>query len=348
MSYLAKRNFKSVLVFTAITTGGAFILAVLLHGFNYYAIRNNLIIGFLFGLITSVVEIYYFEDRLRRVKFFYAKLIRLIFYLIVCAVITLIAYAANLGEDTNLSYNYSYFSDNSNNFLKSDDFIELLMFCLFLGFFANFLRQINRLLGQNVLMNHIRGKYQPAAQEELIFMFIDLKSSTTIAEKLGLELNHEFLNDFFHDMTDSILECKSTIYQYVGDEIVLTWTVKNGINNLHCVDVFFHIIKQIDSKKELYLKKYGVYPEFKAGLHIGKVIVGEMGDVKKDLVYHGDTMNTTARIQSECNAAGKIFLASGEIIGKLDLDGRYKTESIGFIKLRGKENELELFSIEEK
>lgn len=235
---------------------------------------------------------------------------------------------------------------NLKNFIESKTFIVMLAVCVIMVFFINFIRQINRLMGQNVLLNYIMGKYQLPLEEELIFMFLDLKSSTTIAEQIGLEKNHELLNDFFYDMTDPILESKGRIYQYVGDEIVITWHMKDGISKLNCVNCFFKIQNKIRDKKEIYLNKFNVFPEFKAGLHCGKVITGEIGDIKKDIVYHGDTVNTSSRIQYECNTFGKLLLASEHLINKLDIDGKFKVESIGKIKLKGKLEELELYSIE--
>jgi len=176
-------------------------------------------------------------------------------------------------------------------------------------------------------------------------MFLDLKSSTTIAEKIGLIKNHKFLNDFFHDMTDAILECKGRIYQYVGDEVVIVWRVKEGVKDLNCLNLFWKIKDNIESKKNKYLERYGVYPEFKAGIHIGEVIAGEIGDIKKDIVYHGDTVNTTARIQAECNKYSSLMLASKDILSLLDFVPEYEAKSIGSIRLRGKETELELFSV---
>lgn len=233
------------------------------------------------------------------------------------------------------------------NFMESKSFFVMLAVGVLMIFTINFIRQINRLMGQNVLLNYVTGKYQLPLEEELIFMFLDLKSSTTIAERIGLEKNHELLNDFFYDMTDSILECKGRIYQYVGDEIVITWRMKDGINNLNCIKCFFKIKNRIAGKKDLYMKKFDVFPEFKAGLHFGKVITGEIGDIKKDIVYHGDTVNTSSRIQYECNGFGKSFLISETLLKKMNLKEEYKTESMGKIKLRGKSEELELYSIEE-
>ncbi|MEO8210576.1 MAG: adenylate/guanylate cyclase domain-containing protein [bacterium] len=347
LSFEEKRNIKSILIFTCFTTIGAIINALVEHGFNWYPIINEFFIGLLFGLFTSIFEIYFIDKRLRRVQFSKAIIIRTLFYVGVCAVIIIAVAASRVGHEAEIDYVDAFGHEDLISYISSSEFFEILIYSVVLSFFANFVRQVNRLLGQNVLWNYVRGKYQLPLEEDLIFMFLDLKSSTTIAEKIGLEKNHEFLNDFFHDMTDPILECKGKIYQYVGDEIVITWQLKDGVKDLNCVNCFFNIQNAILKKKEIYLDKYSVYPEFKAGVHFGKVITGEMGDIKKDIVYHGDTVNTSARIQSECNTYGKIFLISKVLLDKLDLKNKYKSESMGNILLRGKEVELELFSIAE-
>ena len=344
MTVKASRNIISISFFTALTSIGGVIYAIAYHGFSIFPIAGQFVIGFFFGIITSVTEIFVFEDWLKRKRFSTALLIRSGFYVLVSSSIIIFVVSRQI------AHIYPYDPAKHRNlysFIRSIDFLELLAFSVVLSFFVNFVRQVNRLLGQNVLFNYIRGKYQLPLEEKLIFMFLDLKSSTTIAEKLGHIRNHEFLNDFFHDMTDPILECKGRIYQYVGDEIVLTWQIKEGLKDINCIKCFFDIQNKIYGMKDLYLNKYGVCPEFKAGLHVGIVITGEMGDIKKDIVYHGDTVNTAARIQAECNKYNKKVLASKDLIVMFVPDGKYKTESMGNIRLRGKEKELELFSVEE-
>lgn len=347
-SVQSKRNRKSVLLFTLFTSAVAVIFALVNRGFLLTPVINHLIFGIIFGLITGSVEIYILEKRLRRMKFSVAVLIRSLLYILVFAVILFVILIVNFNIHDNTAFreNVKRYG-NLTNFLESKEFFIMLGVCVIMIFFINFVRQINRLMGQNVLLNYVMGKYQLPLEEELIFMFLDLKSSTTIAERIGLEKNHEFLNDFFYDMTDPILECKGRIYQYVGDEIVITWHMKDGISDLNCINCFFEIQKKIQGKKELYLRKYEVFPEFKAGLHCGKVITGEIGDIKKDIVYHGDTVNTAARIQTECNVYNKMLLISNVLLDKLDISGKYRSESMGNIRLRGKVKELELFSIEE-
>ena len=92
--------------------------------------------------------------------------------------------------------------------------------------------------GPGILPKFLLGKYFYPKSEERIFMFLDLKGSTTIAEKLGEGQYFKFLRKVFKDVTPVLLDTEGEIYQYVGDEIVLTWKIKKGIENLNCIRCF--------------------------------------------------------------------------------------------------------------
>jgi adenylate cyclase len=96
---------------------------------------------------------------------------------------------------------------------------------------------------------------------------------------------------------------------------------------------------------ENYLKNFGVKPEFKSGLHFGKVVSAQIGDLKREIVYNGDVLNTTARIQNECNKYQRDFLVSGILMNRLKQINGFQWERIDIVKLRGKEKEVELFSV---
>src|SRR5690606_14690721 len=100
------------------------------------------------------------------------------------------------------------------------------------------------------------------------------------------------------------------VYQYVGDEIVISWKVNEKMENMSCVQFFFACEEQFLNRSEYYIKKYDLVPCFKAGLHLGKVTAVEIGEIKRDIAYHGDTLNTAARIQGMCNQYDKKILIS--------------------------------------
>jgi len=190
------------------------------------------------------------------------------------------------------------------------------------------------------------GKYRNPQEEDRIFMFMDLKSSTSIAEKLGHLKYSSFIRDSFMDINQLLLPFNAAVYQYVGDEIVVTWGVNDGLRNFSCIRFFFACEKQFLARDQYYTKHYGFLPHFKAGLHMGKVIAVEIGEIKRDIAYHGDTLNTAARIQSVCNEYNKSFLISEYLLEKIGLNHSFKTEPLGMIQLRGKTTKVGIASVD--
>ncbi len=222
---------------------------------------------------------------------------------------------------------------------------NVLLWSIVVGM-TQFLLHINDKFGQGVLWDFVRGKYHSPRVETRIFMFVDLKSSTTIAEELGNEKYHELLRDFYADVTNAIIYNKGEVYQYVGDEVVISWHLHNGVEDNHCVKCYFDMRASIVKRSEKYERKYGLVPDFKAGLHYGEVMAGEIGIIKRDITYSGDVLNTTARIQSQCNEHKVKILASNQLLRLLSLE-HYKQKGIGEILLRGKGKKVGLSTVEQ-
>ena len=204
---------------------------------------------------------------------------------------------------------------------------------------------VNDKYGQGNFKNFLLGRYFRPREEERIFMFLDLKGSTTIAEKLGAKNYFYFLKDFIADASAPILRTKGEIYQYVGDEIIVSWEMNNGLNNANCLECFYAIQEAILEKDKEYLEKYGCLPTFKAGLHYGQVMVGEMGMVKKEITFSGDVLNTASRIQMECNKHQVDLLLSSALVSILPLPTAMKPQALGDIELRGKQEKVGLSTI---
>ncbi len=173
-------------------------------------------------------------------------------------------------------------------------------------------------------------------------MFLDIKSSTSLAEQLGLETYLAFINEFFRDISGPVLDNGGEIYEYVGDEVVLTWREERGLRDANCIRVFFDIDSVIAKKRQRYLDQFGVVPEYKAGVHVGEVMTAEIGDLKRGLVFNGDVLNTGARIQGECARLGMRLVSSADLFARLTLPDGWTAEDMGSVTLRGKSEPLEL------
>jgi adenylate cyclase len=195
-------------------------------------------------------------------------------------------------------------------------------------------------------LSYLTGRYHKPRQEMRIFMFLDMRSSTSIAEELGHVKYFQLLNELFTDITDPIVYSRGEIYQYVGDEISVSWTFRNGVRRQRCIRCFLDIRSKLQRRAKHYHTRYGIVPTFKAGFHYGPVTTGEVGLVKRERIYSGDVVNTAARIQNSCNELGVDNLLSKELMDVLHLPASYRTRAIGSIALRGKKQETSLWTIE--
>ena len=221
-----------------------------------------------------------------------------------------------------------------------------IIFSLVLSLGFNLLFGVNDLLGQGVLFNFVAGRYRRPRVEERVLLFIDMEFSTVIAERLGETGFLDFLNRFVADVTESIVAQRGAIHKYVGDEIIVTWPLAAGLRDGHCVRACFDALEQLDERANAYIRDFGLRANFRAALHCGPVVIGELGTVKMEIAFLGDTMNTAARLQEACRDTGQRVLASAALVNRLAaLPSGIAKRSIGRLRLRGKENEIELYAL---
>ncbi len=221
-----------------------------------------------------------------------------------------------------------------------------LIYAMIVNFCISLLIEINAMLGRGNLMRIIKGEFYKPKVGDRIFMFIDLRNSTAIAERLGHIKYSQLIQDCFHDLS-VIHNYKAEIYQYVGDEAVLIWPSEFGLYNVNCIQAFFAFRSALSNKASYYNNKYNLLPEFKAGLNIGSITMAEVGNLKKEIAYHGDTINTAARIQGECNRLNADLLVSSQLLSQLNLTAPFKSTLKGQVQLKGKISTTDIYAIEQ-
>ena len=300
---------------------------------TFRTIMQGIICGFLIGFTAFYME-YFIFDRIRKLTIIMIVILRSIIFSVVIVLSYIISDLIVYGSGTIMNDLKTFLLPGFGTAM-----ISILSVMLAIN--------INRLLGQKALIRLLIGLYHKPVKGKRIFMFIDLAASTSIAEEIGDTRFHSFLNDFFFDATRPIVECKGEIYKYVGDEIIVSWTMKKGIRENSCLECYFQIEDRIRERRGEYERAYGVSPRFSAGLHCGSVVIGEMGDYKREVAFLGDVVNTTSRIQSECKARSRCLIISGDLKNEIPAEQMtaYTFESLGSITLRGKKREVELFSV---
>jgi len=340
------RNYKlqNVLIYTVIGTFAGAVIGYLLHEIDKIEILGptirGLLIGFLVGTSIGLCEEFLFLEKFRKKSYLFLLIFRTVVYSVVIAFHEILINSASNFFTQNITLGQSVHSA-----VYRENFPRDLSIIAVISVISIALLQIRRLHRPGDLIRYVTGRYHLPEEVNKIFLFIDLKSSTAIAEKIGNTKYSSFLIDYFHDMTGAILMSKAEIYQYIGDEIILTWSFENGIKHARCINCFFDILTSIEMKKEEYLKKYDVYPEFKAAIHAGSVSVTWIGSIKKEIVYHGDVINTTARIQEECNKLNQKFLISDYMLQNIELPAYLRSEFLGELQLKGKQKKVKIFGL---
>src|SRR5271165_6223783 len=222
-----------------------------------------------------------------------------------------------------------------------------IVFSLALSVGYNLLLGVNDLLGPGVLFAFVAGRYYHPRREERILLFIDMRASTAIAERLGEERFLDFLNRFITDLSLAIAEAGGEIHKYVGDEIIATWTLAAGLNEAACVRACFAALDRLAARGLDYERDFGCRADFRAGLHCGSVVIGELGYLKKEIALIGDSMNTAARIQEARRDTGCRVLASAALIERIGvLPVGVTGRSLGPLPMRGKEQPIALYALE--
>jgi adenylate cyclase len=357
------RQLKMNLNKIALITIGFILINLFIFFFNYALINSpyslgpsslfnvrsyfltNILIGLIAGVLGGILLVSVNSQLFRRKSFKFAMLTTLIAYVLIFVLTTLVATFTNvLGEQGFSGVSFDAIKTTFRVILNPTLITAFILWGA-ITLLTLFLLQVNDKFGPGILLKFLAGNYHQPKKEERIFMCMDMRSSTTIAEKIGNVKYFNLLNDLFADITNTILNNEGEIYQYVGDEIVISWPLKKGTRKANCLNCFTQIQEKLTILRPIYEKKYNVMPEFKAGIHYGSVMAGEVGVIKKDIIYSGDVLNTTARIQEQCNQYNVDILISKETFDLISDTNGYKLIPLGSIELRGKKRNIDLNTI---
>ena len=215
-----------------------------------------------------------------------------------------------------------------------------LTFSIAMSVLANIIFTIGSLLGFRMVGRLLTGRYVRPRRELRAFLLIDMKNSTGVAERLGAVRFHELLNEFFRDIAEAALECGAEIHKYVGDEAILTWPADGSTLDSDVLACPFLLRDFIAANSAQYLRRFGLVPEFRVGMHCGEIVAGQIGDVRAELAYVGDTLNVAARLLDATKKVGRDVLVSSDLLTKTTLPSGVVAEPLPTLSVRGREAAL--------
>jgi adenylate cyclase len=134
-----------------------------------------------------------------------------------------------------------------------------------ISFVTGAMFEARRLIGGLLLTSVLLGTYHRAVRRELIGMFLDLAHSTRLAEAMGELKVHDLVTRFFYDIDEPISEFGGAVHAYVGDEVIVSWPVKDDpALNARSVGCFFAIERTIRRLTPGYKREFSAAPGFRA------------------------------------------------------------------------------------
>lgn len=233
----------------------------------------------------------------------------------------------------------------SRSIVVDPTFRSSVLFAIGMSVFGNLVVEMGRLLGFGTLKNLLMGRYARPRREQKAFLLIDMKDSTGLAERLGAIRFHELLNAFFRDVADAALESDGEIHKYVGDEAILTWAAGPALREGDCLTCPFLARDFILRNAARYRDRFGAVPEFRAALHFGEIVAGEIGDLRREIAYVGDTLNVAARLLEASKTLRRDVLVSAELLALVRLPSGLQAEPLPTLSIRGRDAPLAIAAL---
>ncbi|MEM6684358.1 MAG: adenylate/guanylate cyclase domain-containing protein [Bacteroidota bacterium] len=234
------------------------------------------------------------------------------------------------------------------NVVSSSYFIALVIFFSFTSMLMFFISNLERRSG-NIATLFFRSMGE-IIQPKLIqrgFIFIDLNNATSLAEKLGSERYAKLLRDCFRLLNELVAVSNFEVYQYVGDEAVITWKAHHPNADVKALQLFSDFKAYLSENEASFLQEYQILPNFKCAIHFGDVVMSEIGKDIKHLVYHGDVLNTASRLLSKCHYyQTDCIISAAAIQHKEKIEFHYKLNAIYASNLKGKEKQVHAFTVQ--
>lgn len=224
---------------------------------------------------------------------------------------------------------------------------RVLAYSLAVSAILVFVIRMRDLIGGEVFVNFLVGRYHRPVREERIFLFLDVVGSTAFAETHGDLRAQEYLGAIFAALAEPVRRNYGSTDDYIGDMAMITWPMARGLKGARCVACIFDVLDRLDADAEAWRARFGTVPRLRAALHGGAIVTAEVGVDRHKIAYFGDAVNVTARIEALCRPLGTEILISDDLLARLAaLPDGIVARALGAHALRGRGQPLCVSSLE--
>jgi adenylate cyclase len=230
--------------------------------------------------------------------------------------------------------------------MSSQIFWSSFVYSAVLSVVMNLGLAISNIIGPRALLNFVTGRYHSPVEEDRFVLFVDIAGSTGLAERLGGVGIHRFLDRTFRLLTVAVEDYRGEVLSYVGDEVIVTWSERGGAIDCRPLRCFVAMRDELARASGQFDREFGAAPRIRGSLHFGPVIIGEIGDVKRAIVFNGDVMNTAARLEELSRTVDGGFLASRAAMERFGSMPPFAVRDLGRLPIRGRADGIDVVGID--
>lgn len=302
--------------------------------------------GLMLGLVLFPLHQFYLQGRhgawIRRMSFLHGMLVR---EAILLAAIVLVLLVNRIVTATYISCpsackTWDFFLPYLSWELWRDTAFTALFFIA-----ITYILQVRRIVGPGTMTRLLAGRYARPVREERLYLLLDLKGSTALAERLGDRAAHAFISRIFFDLDRPIVAHGGRVEAYIGDELIASWRPAEGLADSTVLRAYAAIREVLARNAPRYRREFGAAADVRASLHLGPVVTGECGDSRLVILSIGDTLNTASRMLDVARELGEDAVISAALLQRLELPPGLSAVPLGLRRLRGREEGLELCAL---
>lgn len=178
-------------------------------------------------------------------------------------------------------------------------------------------------------------------QKKMTIMFSDIRSFTSISEKMTPEENFNFINSYLSKVSPSIRKNKGFIDKYIGDGIMALFPHDPE----DAIKAAILMIKELKIYNK-YLTDSGLQEiNIGIGIHTGSLMLGTVGEEERmEGTVISDAVNLASRLEGINKIYGSEIIISESTLGEVNSDN-FKHRFLGTVSVKGKENEIPVFEV---
>jgi class 3 adenylate cyclase len=179
-------------------------------------------------------------------------------------------------------------------------------------------------------------------QKEMTIMFADIRSFTTLSEKMTPQENFNFINSYLGKISPVIRKYGGIIDKYIGDAIMALFPQPTAEMALQAAIAMQHQVSDYNK----YRKNSGYQPiTIGIGLHTGRLILGTIGEPRRmETTVISDAVNLASRLEGLTKLYGASILISGETLFKID-PSKYNYRCLGQVRIKGRNEPVSVFEV---